>query len=126
MCCSIKIRSQIVFNSAEDAVVFAKQNARERIIEKELVLANMKKTKINIQEYIPQLSVSLSESNSVSFNASDSRTKNLQFSLNQNVFNPARKMNYELANIQAVYASCTALGRERLSSQRWSPKFGQV
>ncbi|QTQ14990.1 TolC family protein [Treponema parvum] len=104
MCCSIKIRSQIVFNSAEDAVVFAKQNSRERIIEKEMVLANMKKTKINIQEYIPQLSVSLSESNSVSFNASDSRTKSLQFSLNQNVFNPARKMNYELANIQAVYA----------------------
>ncbi len=96
--------AQVTFNSPEEAVTFARQNAREKTIEKELILNNLRKAKVNIQEYIPSLSISFSESDSISFNAPDSRTKKLQFSLNQKVFDVSRKMNYELSNIQALYA----------------------
>ena len=101
---SIAANAQVIFSSPEDAVTFAKQNSKEKIIENELILSNLRKAKFNFKDYIPSLSISFSESDSISFNAQDSRTKKMQFSLNQKVFDITRKMNYELSNIQALYA----------------------
>lgn len=100
----LAVNAEITFSKAEDAVLFAKLHAREKIIEKELILENMHKTKLNVQDFLPHLSISFSESNSVNPGANDTKTKNLQFSLNHTVINPGRKLKYNLAKIEALYA----------------------
>ena len=98
----LAVNAEITFSKAEDAVLFAKLHAREKIIEKELILENMHKTKLNVQDFLPHLSISFSESNSVNPGANDTKTKNLQFSLNHTVINPGRKLKYNLAKIEAL------------------------
>ena len=102
--CFHQVCAQVIFSSPEDAVVFARQNAKEKTVEKELILSNLRKSKAGIQDYLPVFDVSFSESNLITFNGPDSRTKKLQFGLNQKLFDGTRKMNYELSNIQALYA----------------------
>ena len=53
----LAVNAEITFSKAEDAVLFAKLHAREKIIEKELILENMHKTKLNVQDFLPHLSI---------------------------------------------------------------------
>ncbi len=102
--CNFSIFSQIVFYSPEDAVKFARQNAVEKTLERELIYADMKKSAFSIKDFLPQLGLSLSDSDSISMHSPDSRTKSIQFSLTQTVLDGSRKIAYDLSNMQAIYA----------------------
>jgi outer membrane protein TolC len=69
------------------------------------VLENMKAAKYGIQDFLPVLNFSLMETDSTSILAGDSRTKTIQGSITQEIFDGGkRKLAYDLNRINALYA----------------------
>jgi outer membrane protein TolC len=61
--------------------------------------------KLGIQDFLPSLSFSLSESDSTAMLAADSRTRSISFSLSQQIFDGGRKkLAYEAGRLSALYS----------------------
>jgi outer membrane protein TolC len=95
----------ILFQSAEEAADFAARNSRVWILRREEVLGNMKAAKWDLREFLPSFSFSLSESDSTSIMAGDSRSKSIQASINQKIFDGGKnKLVYETSRLNSLYA----------------------
>jgi hypothetical protein len=95
---------EITINSAAEAVELAVQNSRTWIIRRQGILASLGTAKMGVQDFLPSFGFSLSESDSVSLLAGDSRNKSLRFSVSQQVFDGGRKrLAYEAGRLSALY-----------------------
>ncbi|MDR0443082.1 MAG: TolC family protein [Treponema sp.] len=95
----------IVFSSSEDAAAFAVRNSAVHILQKQIVLENMKSSKFNFQNFLPSFDFSLSEADNISMLAGDSRSKNFQASISQMIFNGGKNiLAYDMGKINSLYA----------------------
>jgi outer membrane protein TolC len=69
------------------------------------MLTNRRLAKQSVKSFLPVASISFSENDAVTRGAPDSRSKSLQFSLSQLVFDGGKnRAQYQLANINALYS----------------------
>jgi outer membrane protein TolC len=95
---------EIIINSAETAVELAVQNSRTWTIGRQKILAGMGMAKMGVQDFLPSFGLSLSESDSTSLLAGDSRSKTIRFSVSQPIFDGGRKrLAYEAGRLSALY-----------------------
>jgi outer membrane protein TolC len=96
--------ADVVFRSPGEAVDFAVQNSKSWILQKQGALLNMKAAKFSFQDFLPSFSFSLSESDTTSMLAPDSRTKTIQASINQELFDGGKKkLAYDVGRISSLY-----------------------
>ncbi|MDR3191868.1 MAG: TolC family protein [Treponema sp.] len=96
---------KVLFRSAEEAADFAARNSRTWILRGEEVLQNMKAAKWDLREFLPSFSFSLNESDSTAVMAGDSRSKSIQASINQKIFDGGKnKLAYETSRLNSLYA----------------------
>lgn len=97
--------TEIDFFSADEAVSFALHHSQTNLLHNLSVLSSMKIAAYSFQDFLPSFSVSLTESDSAAMNATDSRTKNLQFSITQQLFDGGKKkLIYDLNKINTSYS----------------------
>ncbi|MDR2803787.1 MAG: TolC family protein [Treponema sp.] len=102
---SICIAEEVIFHSSDEAVAFALQNSKRYYLEKQNVLQNMKAAKMSIQNFLPVFDFSFSETDSTNLLSSDSRTKNIQANVTQELFSGGkRKLEYDMNQISALYS----------------------
>jgi outer membrane protein TolC len=95
---------ELTINSASEAAEMAVQNSRTWTIGRQRVLSAMGAAKMGIQDFLPSFGLSLSESDSSSLLAGDSRSKTIRFSVSQPVFDGGRKkLAYEAGRLAALY-----------------------
>lgn len=95
----------LVFTSAREAALFGIQNSKSLNIQKFQQLAALSSAAYSFRDFLPSVSFSYSENDSIIKNAPDSRTKSLQVSLSQPLFDGGKKKaEYDLALINARYA----------------------
>ncbi|MDR2747212.1 MAG: TolC family protein [Treponema sp.] len=95
---------EITVNSAAEAVEMAVQNSRTWTIGRQKILAGMGMAKMGIQDFLPSFGLSLSESDSISILAGDSRSKTIRLSVSQPVFDGGKKkLAYEAGRLSALY-----------------------
>lgn len=103
--CAHADQTVIVFNSAQEAALFGIQNSKSLNLQKLQQLANLASATYSFRDFLPSVSLSYSENDSITKNAPDSRTKTFQVSLTQPVFDGGKKeLEYELSRINARYA----------------------
>jgi outer membrane protein TolC len=94
-----------VFRSPGDAVNFAVQNSQTLFLQKQGALQNLKAARLSFQDFLPSFSFSLSEADTTSMLAQDSRTKTIQVSINQELFDGGKKkLAYDAGRISSLYA----------------------
>jgi outer membrane protein TolC len=94
----------IEINSAGEAAEMAVQNSQVWTIGRQRILMGMGAAKRGIQDFLPTLGFSFSESDSISLLAGDSRSKSIRFSLSQPLFDGGRKkLAYEAGRLSALY-----------------------
>jgi outer membrane protein TolC len=99
------VAQEVIFHSSEDAAAFALQNSKSYFLEKQNILHNMKAAKNSIQNFLPVFDFSFSETDSTNLQSSDSRTKNIQANVTQEIFSGGkRKLEYDMNQISALYA----------------------
>jgi outer membrane protein TolC len=99
------VHADVVFRSPGDAVNFAAQNSKTWALRKQGALLNMKAAKFGFQDFLPSFGFSFSESDTTSLLASDSRTKTIQVSINQELFDGGKKkLAYDVGRISSLYA----------------------
>jgi outer membrane protein TolC len=97
--------ADVVYSSPDEAVGFAAQNSKVWILQRQGVLQNMQAAKMSFQDFLPSFSLSLSEADSTSLLAGDSRTKTIQASVTQEIFDGGKKkLAYEANRISSLYA----------------------
>ncbi|GHV62264.1 hypothetical protein AGMMS49587_08610 [Spirochaetia bacterium] len=97
--------ADVVFRSPGNAVDFAVQNSQFWILQKQGALQNMKAAKFSFQDFLPSFSLSFSEADTTSLLAQDSRTKTIQVSVNQELFDGGKKkLAYDVGRISSLYA----------------------
>jgi outer membrane protein TolC len=113
--CSPLLRAgELVFYSAGEVVEFAARNSPLWTIRRQRAALGMEEAKLNIQDFLPTFGFSLSEMDSTSKLAGDSRSKSLRFSLAQEIFNGGKKkLSYQTGRISALYAYQEFLGEWR-------------
>jgi outer membrane protein TolC len=75
------------------------------MLRRQEALANMKAAKLNLGEFLPSFSFSINEMDSTAILAGDSRTKSIQASVNQKLFDGGKnKLAYETSRISSRYA----------------------
>ncbi|MDR0643004.1 MAG: TolC family protein, partial [Treponema sp.] len=95
---------EILINSAAEAVELAVQNSRTWTIGRQKIITAMGMAKAGFQDFLPSFGLSLSESDSTSLLAADSRSKTIRFSVSQPVFDGGRKrLAYEAGRLSALY-----------------------
>jgi outer membrane protein TolC len=96
---------RVLLRSAEEAADFAARNSRIWILRREEVLQNMKAAKWDLREFLPSFSLSLGESDSTAVMSGDSRSKSIQASINQKIFDGGKnKLAYETSRLDSLYA----------------------
>jgi outer membrane protein TolC len=96
---------RVLLQSAEEAADFAARNSRVWILRREEVLQTIKAAKWDLREFLPSFSFSFSESDSTSVMAGDSRSKSIQASINQKIFDGGKnKLAYETSRLNSLYA----------------------
>ncbi|GHV92071.1 hypothetical protein AGMMS50268_25740 [Spirochaetia bacterium] len=89
----------------QDAVMLGLANSKVLSYQQLNMVANQRHAKHSIKPFLPALSFSFSENNNITFGGPDSRTKSVQFSVSQMVFDGGKsKLEYKLGNINALYA----------------------
>jgi len=97
--------AQIVLQSADEAVQFALVNVKSYQYQKMTILENMQMSKYSIQDFLPTLGINYSETDSISMDSSDTRSKSIQVSLQQEIFDGGkRKLAYEMSQLNSMYA----------------------
>lgn len=100
----LPVFSQITVDSGEDAIAIALQNSKNQIFQELKVKENMIKARLSVKDFLPRLGFSYSESDTVKKGMADSRSKTLQFSLSQLVFDGGAAWNqYKVNNLQSQY-----------------------
>jgi outer membrane protein TolC len=96
--------TEIEFSSADEAVRFGLQNAKDIGYRRLGALEQMKLKRLSFRDFLPYLSVSYSENDTVAVQAPDSRNRSLEFSVTQQVYDAGKaKLEYELNNLNALY-----------------------
>ncbi|MDR1025625.1 MAG: TolC family protein [Treponema sp.] len=91
--------------SAAEAAELASGNSQTWNLRRQNVLLNMGTAKMGIQDFLPSLSFSLSESAGPAILSGDSRTGALRFSLSQQIFDGGRgKLAWEAGRLSALYS----------------------
>ncbi|GHV39341.1 hypothetical protein AGMMS49546_11230 [Spirochaetia bacterium] len=97
--------ADVVFRSPGEAVDFAVQNSTLWVLQKQGALQNMKAAKLGFRDFLPTFSFSLSESDTTTLLSPDSRTKTIQASVNQELFDGGKKkLAYEAGRLSSLYA----------------------
>ncbi|MDR1175803.1 MAG: TolC family protein [Treponema sp.] len=105
---------KVLFRSAEDAADFAARNSSVWILRRQEVLQNMKAAKRDLREFLPGFSFSLNESDSTALMAGDSRSKSIQASVSQKIFDGGKnKLAYDTGRLSSLYAYQEYLGEFR-------------
>lgn len=103
--CRICIGQEVIFHSSDEAVAFALQNSKNYFFEKQGVLHGMRSAKLGIQNFLPVIDFSFSETDSANLLSADSRTKNIQANVTQEIFSGGkRRLEYDMNQIGALYA----------------------
>ncbi|MDR2375746.1 MAG: TolC family protein [Treponema sp.] len=99
------IRAQeLIIGSAAEAVEFAIRNSQTWTLRRQNTLLNMGAAKMGIQDFLPSLGFSLSESANPAILSGDSRIKSLRFSLSQQIFDGGKtKLAWEAGRLAALY-----------------------
>jgi outer membrane protein TolC len=96
---------KVLFRSAEEAADFAAANSRIRVLRGQELLRNMKAAKRDLRDFLPGFSFSLNESDSTALMAGDSRSKSLQVSVSQKIFDGGKnKLAYDTKRLDSLYA----------------------
>jgi hypothetical protein len=96
---------KVLFYSAGEAADFAATNSRIRVLHRQEALQNMKAAKRDLREFFPSFSFSLNESDSTAVMAGDSRSKSIQVSVSQKLFDGGKnKLAYETNRLGSLYA----------------------
>jgi outer membrane protein TolC len=96
---------EIVFSTPQEAVDFALNRNQSRRMEEQNVLLNLKAARFNLGDFLPAFSVSVSEADSTTLASGDSRSRSLQLSVSQTVFDGGqRRRAYEMARLSSLYA----------------------
>ena len=95
---------QVVVTSGQDAIAIALQNSREQQYQLMMAQEQMRNARLSVKDFLPQLGVSYSESDAVNVGRADSRSKSLQFSVSQLVFDGGQAWNqYQLDKIGSLF-----------------------
>jgi outer membrane protein TolC len=95
----------VVFTSPNEAVNFGVQNSQIYLLQKQSALQNMKLAKFSFQDFLPTLSLSFSETDSIAMLVGDTRTKSIQATISQEIFDGGKKkLAYEINRISSLYA----------------------
>ena len=95
---------QVVVTSGQDAIAIALQNSREQQYQQMMVQEQMRNARLSVKDFLPQLGVSYSESDAVNVGRADSRSKSLQFSVSQLIFDGGQAWNqYQLDKIGSLF-----------------------
>jgi outer membrane protein TolC len=95
---------ELVFYSAAEAVDFAQHHSPAWTIGRQQALLAMEAAKWGFQDFLPTFGFSLSASDTVPLMAGDSRSKALQFSFSQEIFDGGKKLlAYQAGKISALY-----------------------
>jgi outer membrane protein TolC len=96
--------TEITFSSADEAMRFGLQNAKDIGYQRLGALEQMKLKRLSFRDFLPYLSVSYSENDTVAVQAPDSRSRSLEFSVTQQVYDAGKsRLEYELNNLNALY-----------------------
>ncbi|MDR0669045.1 MAG: TolC family protein [Treponema sp.] len=100
------IRAQeLSIGSAGEAVEFAIRNSQTWALRRQNALLNMGTAKMGIQDFLPSLSFSLSESANPAILSGDSRIRSLSLSVTQQIFDGGKtKLAWEAGRLSALYA----------------------
>ena len=100
----IPLCSQVWVTSGAEAISIALQNSREQQYQLMMVQEQMRNASLSVQDFLPQLGVSYSESDAVNVGRADSRSKSLQFSVSQLIFDGGQAWNqYKLDKIGSLF-----------------------
>lgn len=95
----------IVFNSSRDIIDFGLKNSSFYKMLHQEAMQNMNSAKMAFNGFLPKFSFSLSENDTINILSSDSRTKSIQFSVSQEIFDGGKKqLAYSVNKIFSVYA----------------------
>ena len=95
---------QVVVTSGQDAIAIALQNSREQQYQQMMAQEQMRNARLSVKDFLPQLGVSYSESDAVNVGRADSRSKSLQFSVSQLIFDGGQAWNqYQLDKIGSLF-----------------------
>ena len=104
LCLVIPSFSQVVLASGQEAVSLALHNSQEQHYQQMMSQEQMKYAALSVRDFLPQLSFSYSESDAVNVGRADSRSKSLQFSVSQLIFDGGQAWNqYELNKLASQY-----------------------
>ncbi len=96
--------SQVQVTSGQEAISIAMQNSREQLYQQMMALEQMRNATLSVKDFLPQLGVSYSESDAVNVGRADSRSKSLQFSVSQLLFDGGQAWNqYQLDKIGSLF-----------------------
>lgn len=100
----IPLFSQVVLTSGQEAISLALENSQEQHYQQMMSQEQMKHAALSVKDFLPQLDFSYSESDAVTVGQVDSRSKNLQFSVRQLIFDGGQAWNnYELNKLASQY-----------------------
>ena len=96
----LSLFAQVFVTSGAEAISVALENSREQLYQQLMAQEQMKNARLSVQDFLPQLGVSYSESDAVNVGRADSRSKSLQFSVSQLIFDGGQAWNqYQLDKI---------------------------
>ncbi|MBR5866635.1 MAG: TolC family protein [Spirochaetaceae bacterium] len=96
--------SQIYLNSEDEAVAIALNNSRELYFSKIQAVENIRKSNLSFENFLPDFTFSFSEDDSIIQNREDSRSKRINFSVNQVLFDGGKSLyTYKENKISALY-----------------------
>ena len=95
------------FNNLDDAINYGIQNSKELKLLKDFSIQNLKSNKLNLKQFLPELSFLYSEYDYVKKYEKNSKNKNIEFSLNQLIFDnlssiTSYKYNKKIALIKTI------------------------
>ena len=95
---------QVVVTSGQDAISIALQNSQEQQYQQMMAQEQMRNARLSLKDFLPQLGVSYSESDAINVGRADSRSKSLQFSVSQLIFDGGQAWNqYQLDKIGSLF-----------------------
>lgn len=95
--------SKTIFKSEKEIIEFAIKNSNELKMQKSFCIEQMKNAKISIDKFLPKLEFGWSEFDNININNSDNRTKSIDFSMTQLLFdNGASQMEYKYKKYSAL------------------------
>lgn len=100
----IPLFSQVVLSSGQEAISLALENSQDQHYQQMMALEQMRNATLSVKDFLPQFGVSYSESDAVNVGQVDSRSKSLQFTVRQLIFDGGQAWNqYQLDKIGSLF-----------------------